>query len=162
MGEARTVVSLDIKATVEEAWREITKQGSVQRAFFDTVLVGDLKPGTPYRYTTPDGKRTFIKGTILEVDPPRRLVLTFKFVGAKEPEAKVTYELAAAGEGVRVTIVHEGLDVGSRQGRRVAGGWRDILANLRSVLETGGLPLGTRIKYAVFKVLMPLLPKGEG
>lgn len=159
MAAERVVTSIDIGVPVEAAWREITKTGTLQRAFFDTVLVGDLRPGSPYRYTTPDGKRTFIRGTILEVDPPRRLALTFKFVGAKEPEAKVIYELQAIPSGVRVTIVHEGLDTATRQGRRVSGGWKSILANLRAVLETGKPPLGTRIQYFVFRLVLPFMPK---
>jgi uncharacterized protein YndB with AHSA1/START domain len=161
VAEDRTVVRVDIKATIEEAWHEITRTGSVQRAYYDTVLQGEMRKGTEYRYTTPDGKRTFIKGMILEIDPPRRLVTTFRFLGSKDPEARVTYELETIPGGVRVTLVHEGLDTTKRQGRRVAAGWNEILGNLRITMETGRLPLGTRVKYAVMKVLMPLMPKGE-
>jgi len=159
MAEGRVVTSLEIKATVEEAWREITKTGVIQRACFDTVLVSDLKPGSPYRYTTADGKRTLFRGTILEVDPPRRFAITFKFPGEKEPVAKVVYELEAVPGGVRVTIVHE-LDPATKEGRSAAGGWTTFLSNLRAVLETGKPPLGTRIQYFVFRTfILPFMPK---
>lgn len=159
MAADRVVTSLDIKATIEQAWHEITKTGALQRACFDTILVTDLKPGSPYRYTTYNGKRTLIKGTILEVDPPRRLAMTFKFLGAKEPEAKVIYELQAIPGGVRVTIVHEGLDTATREGRQFADGWKTFLKNLDAVLVTGKPPLGARIQYFIFRLVLPFMPK---
>lgn len=162
MAAERVVTSIDIGVPVEAAWREITKTGALQRACFDTVLVSDLKPGSPYRYTSPDGKRTLFKGTILEVDPPRRFAITFKFPGAKGPEAKVIYELQAIPGGVRVTIVHEGLDTATKQGRSEAGGWPTFLKNLRAVLEEGKPSLGTRIQYWLFhKIVLPFMPKHE-
>jgi uncharacterized protein YndB with AHSA1/START domain len=159
VAEGRVVTSIDISVPVEAAWREITKTGAVQRACFDAVLVSDLRPGSPYRYTTPDGKRTLFRGTILEVDPPRRFAITFKFPGSKGPEAKVIYELEAIPAGVRVTIVHEGVETTTRQGRSEAGGWKTFLGNLRAVLEKGKPPLGTRIQYFLFRLLLPLFPK---
>ncbi len=162
MAEGRVVTSIEIGVPIEAAWREITKTGALQRACFDTILVSELKPGTPYRYTSRDGKKTFIKGTILEVVPPRRLAITFKFPGSKEPEAKVIYELEAVPGGVRVTIVHEGLDTGTKDGRSIAGGWATFLKNLRAVLEKGQPPLGTRIQYFVFRTfVLPFMPKDK-
>jgi uncharacterized protein YndB with AHSA1/START domain len=159
MAAERVVTSIDIGVPIEEAWREITKTGVLQRACFDTVLVGELKPGTPYRYETRDRSRALIRGTILEVDPPRRLALTFKFIGGKEPEARVAYELEPIPGGVRVTIVHEELDTSTRHGRSVAGGWRTFLVNLRAVLETGQPPLMARIQFFIFRLILPFLPK---
>lgn len=162
MAADRVVTSIDIKATIEEAWREITKTGAIQRACFDAVLVSEMKPGAPYRYTTPDGKRTLFKGTILEVDPPRRFALTFRFPGDEEPEKKVVYELSPVPSGVRVTVVHEGLDPATKDGRRNAGGWSTFLSNLRAVLETGKPSLGTRIQYFIFRnVVLPFMPKDK-
>jgi uncharacterized protein YndB with AHSA1/START domain len=156
----RVVTSIDIAVPVEAAWREITKTGAIQRACFDTILVADLRPGAPYRYTSADGKRTLFRGTILEVDPPRRFAITFRFPGDKGPEAKVVYELEAIPGGVRVTIVHEGVDPQSKDGRRNAGGWTTFLGNLRAVLEKGKPSLGTRIQYFLFRnLVLPFMPK---
>jgi uncharacterized protein YndB with AHSA1/START domain len=162
MAPERVVTSLDIKATIEQTWHEITKTGALQRACFNTLLVGDLKPGSPYRYTSYNGKHTFIKGTILEVDPPRRLAMTFKFLGAKVPESKLVYELQAIPGGVRVTIVHEGLDLKNREDRQFADGWKSFLKNLRALLETGDVPFGTRVQYFIFKLILPFMPKRDG
>jgi uncharacterized protein YndB with AHSA1/START domain len=41
----------------------------------------------------------------------------------------------------------------------VVGGWRKILAVLKAELETGDIPLGTKITYRVQGALMFLLPK---
>lgn len=161
MAEKPIVVRVDIRASAEAAWNEIAKTGVVQRAYFDTVLFGELKPGAEYRYATPDGKHTFIRGRVLEVDPPRRLVTTFRFTGKGEPEGKVTTEIEPIPGGVRVTVTHEGLDTTKGTGRRAEGGWKSILGNLRRVLETGDVSAGMKFQYFLMRLFMPLMPKGE-
>ncbi|NIT88542.1 MAG: ATPase, partial [Gemmatimonadetes bacterium] len=54
-------------------WNEITKTGSVQRPLYNTVLDIDLRPGGRLRYSSPDGKRVFVAGEVLEVDAPHLL-----------------------------------------------------------------------------------------
>ena len=161
MAEKPIVVRVEIRATAEETWKEILKTGIVQRAYFNTVLFGDMKPGTEYRYATPDGKRTFIRGRVLEVDPPRRLVTTFRFTGKGEPEGKVTTEIEPLPGRVRVTVTHEGLDTTKGTGRRAEGGWKSILGNLQCVMETGVVSAGMRFQYFLMRLLMPFMPKGE-
>lgn len=155
------VTRVDIRATVEEVWAEIVRSGSVSRVFFDTILDGEVKPGAAYRYTTPDGKRAFIKGRFLEVDPPRRLVKTFRILGMMKSETRVTWTLEPIPAGVRVTLVQEDLDPASKDGKNVAKGWTAILANLKAMRETGRLPLGMRFQLALMKLMLPFMPKHE-
>lgn len=65
------VVSIHIDVPVQRVWDEITKTGRIQRALYNTVLESDLQPGSPLRYYSPDRKRVFVVGEVVEVDPPR-------------------------------------------------------------------------------------------
>ena len=68
------VISIHIAVPIRRVWDEITKTGRVQRALYNTVLECDLKPGGRLRYYSPDRKRVFIVGKVVDVDPPRKIV----------------------------------------------------------------------------------------
>jgi uncharacterized protein YndB with AHSA1/START domain len=80
-------------------------------------------------------------GEILELDAPKRLVLTWRH--EMQPEKKeegysrMSYELEPKGEMVKLTVVHE-MDRGqSKFIQAVSNGWPTILSSLKSLLETG-------------------------
>jgi activator of Hsp90 ATPase-like protein len=78
---------------------------------------------------------------ILEWDPPRRLVHTWRSlydpVMAAEPESRVTWEIEPMADGVaKLTLVHDRLDASPRTAASVRG-WSYILSNLKTVMETG-------------------------
>jgi uncharacterized protein YndB with AHSA1/START domain len=85
---------------------------------------------------------TPFEGTILEVDPPRRLVYTFRYVGDPETEpeqaSRVTWEIQPVGDMCKLSVVHDGFAPGEvLTFRKVGGGWPWILSNLKTLLETG-------------------------
>jgi uncharacterized protein YndB with AHSA1/START domain len=88
----------------------------------------------------PDG-RIADSGEVLEVDPPRRLVLRwhneFKPELRAEGPARCTYELEPMGGAVKLTITHSIDRPRSKFIEAVSGGWPRILSNLKSLLETG-------------------------
>lgn len=152
------VLSILIRAPLESVWNEITKTGAIQRALYNTVLETDLQPGSRLRYYSPDRKRVFIIGEVLEVEPPHRFVHTYVMTQNPEPPTVVTWELADEGDGCRVTLTHSGWTEAHKKPEKVAGGWRQILALLKAELETGKLPLGTRLMYAAMGAMMWALP----
>src|SRR5262245_17190694 len=88
----------------------------------------------------PDG-RVADSGEVLDIEPERRLVLTwrneFKPELHAEGYSRMTCELEKQGESVKLTIIHE-MDVpGSKLIEGVSNGWPHILASLKSLLETG-------------------------
>ncbi len=109
MGQ-KQVHSVVIRAARETVWREMTQSTAPQPAYFGTVFDTRLEPGAKLRYRTEDGSRTIISGAILEVDPPRRMLHTFKFIGMPDAPSRVTWELAEEGAGTRVTITHAELE----------------------------------------------------
>ena len=74
------VLSIEIEAPVEDVWNEITKTGSIQKALYNTVLETDLTPGSRLRYYSPNKKRVFIVGEVVEVSPPTKFSHTYLFL----------------------------------------------------------------------------------
>ncbi|HVX11616.1 MAG TPA: SRPBCC domain-containing protein, partial [Pirellulales bacterium] len=95
----------------------------------------------------PDG-RVADSGEVLEIEPPRRLVLSwrneFKPELRVEGYSRLTYELEQMGETVKLTVIHEMDKPGSKLIEAVSGGWPHILASLKSLLETGEALEGTK------------------
>lgn len=76
---------IEIQAPIASVWAEITKLGSVQRPLLNTVLETTFEPGSPIRYRTADGKRTFVIGRIVEVSEPTLLSHTYVMTLHDEP-----------------------------------------------------------------------------
>ena len=80
-------------------------------------------------------------GEVLEIDRPRRLVLSWR--NEFRPELKVegysraTFEIEPVGQSVKLTVIHEMERDGSKFIAAVSNGWPHILASLKSLLETG-------------------------
>ncbi|HUF77248.1 MAG TPA: SRPBCC domain-containing protein [Longimicrobiales bacterium] len=153
------VCSIVIQVPVEAVWAEITKAGSVQRPLFNTVLDIDLRPSGRLRYSSPDRKRVFVAGEVLEVDPPRLLRHTYVFAMRPEAPTVVTWELTEVPEGTRVTLTHAGWTDAHTAPEKQAAGWRAILDLLKSELETGDIPARTKLAYAMQSWFMWALPQ---
>ena len=158
---AQHVFEIRIRGSIQMVWEEITKRGAVQRAVMDTVFISDLKPGSPFRYTSPNGKYTMVYGEILEIDPPRRLVHTYQFSLHQDPPSRVTWELEQVGEEVRVHLLHDQLVTGSKTEKQISGGWKSILGNLKLVIENGDIGFGTKAMYFVMYAMLPLMAKKD-
>jgi uncharacterized protein YndB with AHSA1/START domain len=150
--------SVVIHVPAETVWAEITKTGTVQRPLFNTVLHIDLRPGGRLRYSSPDGKRVFVVGQVLEVDPPRRLRHTYRFTMTPEQVTEVTWQLDEVPEGCRVTVTHAGW-TDEKDAKKHGAGWVEILRLLKSELESGSIPAKTRLIYAIQSLLLWALPR---
>jgi uncharacterized protein YndB with AHSA1/START domain len=88
----------------------------------------------------PDG-RVGDSGEVLEIDRPRRLVLSWRneFVPELHAEgySQLTYELEPQSHRVKLTVIHEMDRPDSKLIEATSGGWPMILASLKSLLETG-------------------------
>jgi len=147
-----------VKGSIEDVWREITKTDEPQQAIFNARMhrLG-LAPGSPIRMRTPDNRYTSVVGEILEADPPRKLSHTMKFTAYDEPWCKVTYELRETPEGVEFTLTSEDVVPGTKTAKDMERGGPFIVGTLKAVVENGRPPLGTRLLYALFGLIGPLL-----
>ncbi|MDX1493194.1 MAG: SRPBCC domain-containing protein [Longimicrobiales bacterium] len=153
------VCSIVINVPMEEVWGEITKTGAIQRPLYNTVLDIELEPGGKLRYSSPDGTRVFVAGEVLELDAPRMLKHTYIFAIKPEPSTVVTWRLEEVPGGTRVTVTHSGWTDEHSAPEKHEAGWTEILELLKSELETGEIPLRTRVLYWIQGLLTFALPK---
>ncbi|MCD4526414.1 SRPBCC domain-containing protein [Nocardioides sp. cx-173] len=132
-----------IHAPVQRVWDAITTADAHQWYFGSRLST--TEQGADYTMDDTDG-RTHIRGTNLEVDPPRLLVQTFdarwdEGVSADEP-SHLTWRLEERGPLTFVIVEHRGV-AGTETGRQSVGGWPYLLSNLKTYVETGSpLPVG--------------------
>lgn len=141
-GTATQVYQLYINASAEEVWNAITDPATVARFFFGQVREATYEVGGHLRSWSPDRSEMWGDNTILECDPPRRLVHTWRSLYAPdmaaEPESRVTWEIEAQPGGFsKLTLIHDRLDASPKTAASVRG-WSYILSNLKTVVETGG------------------------
>lgn len=159
-GRERAVFKVFIKGPIEAVWREITKTESVQQAMFNMRLhTPGLRPGAPFQMRSKDGKLVGIVGEILEFDPPHRYVTTFKFTQMDDPPCRITYELKEVAGGTEFVMTFDDLAPGTATAKQMLQGGTLIINALKSLVETGRLPLGTRLLYALFALMAPFAPK---
>ena len=155
------VASIHIDVPPERVWESITRTGAIQPALYNTVLDTRLEPGARLRYYSPDRKRVFIIGEVVAVEPPRKLAHTYWFTTWKSgPPTLVTWELEPEGEGgCRVTVTHSGWTEEHDKPEKSGAGWKQILDLLKSDLETGDIPAGTKLMYRIMGWFMFAMPK---
>jgi uncharacterized protein YndB with AHSA1/START domain len=93
-------------------------------------LDGDLRPGGAYRLVLADprGGERVLEWTFQEIDPPRRLVYAWRWLGGSADASVVVVEFADLGDRTRVSVEHTGLSPESRDTH--ASGWVGCLDSL--------------------------------
>ena len=140
MADSRFVYVTYIRTTPEKLWAALIDPEFTRRYWVETWQDCAWKPGASWRLMIPAG-RVADSGEILEIEPGRRLVLTwlneFKPELRHEAPTRLTYELEQQGDSVKLTLIHESEEPGSKLIESVSNGWPMILASLKSLLETG-------------------------
>ncbi len=147
MANSRFVYVTYIRTTPEKLWRALIEPEFTRQFWSETWQDCEWKPGASWKIMAPDG-RVFDTGEVLEVEPQRRLVLSWRHEIFPEMRAegysRLTYELEARGEAVKLTLIHEIEKPDSKLIEATSGGWPMILASLKSLLETGESLVETR------------------
>lgn len=140
MANSRFVYVTYIRTTPEKLWRALTEPKFTRQYWAGTSQESDWKKGASWRLMIPDG-RVGDAGEVLEIDAPRRLVLSwrneFKPELKAEGPSRATFELEQQGDMVKLTLIHETDKPDSKLIEAVSTGWPLILASLKSLLETG-------------------------
>ena len=129
-----------IRTTPAKLWQALTEPTFIRQYWFGTTVECAWKKGSPWKMVGADGNLTD-SGEILEIDPPRRMVI--RWLNEWKPELKAegtsrcTIELEPVDSAVKLTITHEIDRPESKLITAVSGGWPRILSNLKSLLETG-------------------------
>lgn len=156
---AEIIQQIEIEASIEAVWAEVTKVGSVQRAMLDTVLATTFQEGSPVRYTTRGGGRTFVVGRVVKVQAPTLFSHTYRLTVGDDPTTLVTWSLEQLDAGrVRVTLRHSGWPEPGKRMDKHGATWVGILADLKRLVEGGNLRAGTRAQYAMMRALIWAMP----
>lgn len=130
---------VQVNASPERVWQALTDPEFTQQYYFNTRVESDWKRGSPVRYRNPQGK-VDLEGEVLEHEPPRRLVTTFKPAWAPGmsgiPPSTVTWEVQQNGAGSRLVLTHSGFDWASPGADMVHGAWQQTMTGLKNVLES--------------------------
>jgi uncharacterized protein YndB with AHSA1/START domain len=144
-----------IKADAQAIWDAITRPEWTSRYAYKGSVDYDLRPGGAFRARSTPEMVSFglpevaIDGEVVESDPPRKLVQTYRFLFSDAMKAegftRLTWEIEPTQSGFcRLTVTHElegaptmaGM-VGGKFSEMGGGGWSWILSDLKSLLETG-------------------------
>ncbi|WP_214320536.1 ArsR/SmtB family transcription factor [Nonomuraea sediminis] len=154
MGDTEFVYTTYIRTTPERLWRALTEPAFTSR-YWGVTFHTDWKPGSAMAWEEREGRIEDPEQVVLESEPYTRLSYTWhtftpewaKRAGfdddrlaefAAEPRSKVTFTLEPVGDQVKLTVVHDGFEPGSKVLRAITQGWPQILSDLKSLLESEG------------------------
>jgi len=134
-----------IKTTPDRLWQAIVDPEMRAKYTFGVGAYSDWTVGSSYASRT--GSATvapdmpIAEGENIEVDPPRRLVQSFRALWSEDVKAegtsRVTWEIEPVGDSCRLTVTHDQLR--EMANGELYGGWPMILSGLKTLLETGEL-----------------------
>ena len=142
-----------IRTTPERLWQALTEPAFTAR-YWEITFDTDWKPGSAMTWRTRGVTIADPEQVVLESEPYRRLSYTWQTVTPEwaasldltddardnlsaEPRSKVTFEIEPLDDQVRLTVIHDDLEPGGVTGSLVSQGWPRVLANLKTLLETG-------------------------
>ncbi|WP_341316141.1 SRPBCC family protein [Paraburkholderia sp. IMGN_8] len=133
-----------IRTTPEQLWSALTSPEFTKQYWFGVHHETDWKAGSSWKLVFPDG-RVADTGEIVEIDPPRHMVLRWRNEFRPELKAegysRCVIDVEAVGNAAKLTIMHSLDREDSKFIDAVSGGWPRILSNLKSLLETGEVAL---------------------
>lgn len=142
-----------IRTTPERLWQALTEPAFTER-YWAITFESDWKAGSTMTWRTRGVTIADPEQVVLESEPYRRLSYTWHTFTADwaasldlagdardrltaEPRSKVTFEIEPLDDQVRLTVIHDDLEPGGVTGSLISQGWPRVLANLKTLLETG-------------------------
>jgi uncharacterized protein YndB with AHSA1/START domain/DNA-binding transcriptional ArsR family regulator len=126
-----------IRASAEQVWQALT-DADVTTRYWGHANVSDWQPGSTWEHRRVDGSgKVDVVGKVVDTEPPTRLVITFEdsLDESRDPSV-VTFLVEPHQDIVRLTVTHENLP-NREMLNGISSGWPAVLANLKSLLETG-------------------------
>jgi uncharacterized protein YndB with AHSA1/START domain/DNA-binding transcriptional ArsR family regulator len=127
-----------IRATPTQVWRALT-DADLTAQYWGHANVSDWQQGSTWEHRRVDGSGAIdVVGKVVETEPPTRLVITFEdsLDGPEREASVVTFLVEPHQDIVRLTVTHENLP-NKEMLDGISSGWPAVLANLKSLLETG-------------------------
>lgn len=143
-----------IRTTPERLWDALTRPEFTEQ-YWGVRLESDWQAGSPVVWTYAGVRIEHPEQLVRTADRPRELSITWHTITpefgaaigapadlvermAAERRSHVTFRIEPAGDGVvELTVHHAALEPGGEIAAGVQGGWPQIAASLKSLLETG-------------------------
>jgi uncharacterized protein YndB with AHSA1/START domain len=149
-GEDRTIGSSTftyisyIRATPETVWAAFLDPKMQSRAWMGHTLESDWREGSAWRMVSLDG-RIANSGKVLEIDPQRRLALSYRSDHVpewhSEGYSRAVFELESLGGATKFTVTHTIDRPDSKLIAAASASWPLVFSNLKSLIETGDVAL---------------------
>jgi uncharacterized protein YndB with AHSA1/START domain len=124
-------IERDLPAEPGRVWNALTDARELTRWFWpprlEAAIEADARVGGRYRIASPSAGMA-VSGEYRNVESPTRVVFTWSWDGEAE-QTLVTIDLAEAGDGTHLTLVHEGFAKPETRDEH-AQGWQDCLERL--------------------------------
>jgi uncharacterized protein YndB with AHSA1/START domain len=150
------LATVDIAAAPERVFRALASEDIVRwwgsdDAYRTTAWTGEVRVGGAWTASgvATDGSEFSVGGEYLEVDPPRKLVHTWKPSWDDVAAMTVTYTLAAIDGGTRVTLRHDGFGDNAASCDGHAQGWERVLGWLDGFASDSGVAADERPAFLV-------------
>jgi DNA-binding transcriptional ArsR family regulator/uncharacterized protein YndB with AHSA1/START domain len=143
-----------IKTTPEQLWKALTEPAFTER-YWNITFDTDWKPGSRMTWHQRGVTIADAEQLVVESDPYYRLSYTWHTFTpelaaaldihddrrdrlAAERRSKVTFDIEPLDdEQVKLTVVHDDLEPDGLLAGMISNGWPRVLANLKTLLETG-------------------------
>ena len=140
-GKIQYSYELYIAAPAEKVWKGLIEAEATTQYVYGTRLQSTLKLGAPCAYLA-DGDFRVVDGRILEIEPGKRLVMTWSAhwddAVSKDAPSRVTYQLTQINATtIKLNLVHDDFADETATYAGSVAGWPLLLSSLKSLLETG-------------------------
>lgn len=141
MAKPKFVYITYIKSTPEKLWEALTTPEFTQKYWGGVRQESEWKVGLPWRLVMPSGE-VWDTGEVLEFDPPTHYAVSWRHEHFEHMRAvgytRASFDIEPTGdEVVKLTVTHETPEGGEAFLEAVSHGWPQILASLKTLLETG-------------------------
>jgi uncharacterized protein YndB with AHSA1/START domain len=158
LSQGTIIATVEIAAPAERVFQSLTDPDELVRwwgspeAYRTTEWVADLRPGGRWRAggRGADGSTFAVEGEFVEIDPPRKLVQTWKPDWDGGHVTTITYRLESIPGGTRVTVRHEGFAGRPQSAEGHTSGWEQVLSWLQRHLS-GAAPT----RYFLCRLIPP-------
>jgi uncharacterized protein YndB with AHSA1/START domain len=136
------VISRTYPATVERVFKAWTDANQLGQWFapsddYTTQASVDLRVGHEYRIAIAHkgGNIHTVLGTYRVIEPPRKLVYTWRWEGGPSADTLVTVDFPPEGDSTRVTITHDQFADAETRGKH-NDGWNGCLDRLQRLFPS--------------------------